>query len=80
MSAAIPPRAGAVLPALALALALALAAPPAAAEPILPEGRFPALDEAMARHARQFYTLDARPFGLSLNPFFRDEAGRAATP
>jgi hypothetical protein len=39
----------------------------ASAEPILPEGKFPGLDAKMARQGKQFYRLNALPFGLSLN-------------
>ena len=49
-------------------LALVLAAPLRAA-PILPAGRSPDLDAAVQRHERQFYGLNALPFGLSLDVF-----------
>ena len=48
------------------------------AEPIFPAGRHPALDAQMSRHERQFYTFNARPFGLSLDAHPRDEGAIAA--
>jgi hypothetical protein len=68
----------ALLAAAAAVGALAAALPaPVAAEPILPAGAYPALDAQMARHGRQFWTLNARPFGLSLDVHVRDAAARA---
>ncbi|MBM4371501.1 MAG: hypothetical protein FJ098_07590 [Deltaproteobacteria bacterium] len=46
----------------------------AVAAPILPAGEDPAMDAHMARQARQFYLLNALPFGLSLDAHPRDEA------
>ncbi|MBM4354113.1 MAG: hypothetical protein FJ109_10020 [Deltaproteobacteria bacterium] len=40
---------------------------PVRAEPILQEGNYPGLDAEMARQGKQFYRLNALPFGLSLN-------------
>ncbi len=53
-------------------LASALLASPAAAEPIYPEGAFTALDAQMIRHGRQFYAINAVPFGLSLDAHVAD--------
>lgn len=50
----------------------------ALAEPILPAGRYPDLDELVRRHERQFYSFNAYPFGLSLNVHVRDQAAREA--
>ena len=49
-----------------------------AAAPILPAGAYPGLDAMMARHGRQFYHINASPFGLSLDAHVKDEAARAA--
>jgi hypothetical protein len=49
----------------------------AGAEPIIPAGQDPDLDTELARHGRQFYALNARPFGLSLDVWYRDAAARA---
>ncbi len=48
----------------------------ALAEPILPPGRYPALDDLIRRHERQFYSFNAYPFGLSLNVHVQDQAAR----
>ncbi|RJO70191.1 MAG: hypothetical protein C4523_05675 [Myxococcales bacterium] len=57
---------------------LAVLLPAAAqASPIFPAGAYPALDEAVRHHERQFYELNARPFGLSLDAHVKDEAARA---
>ena len=56
----------------------ALIAFPAAAAPIFAEGDYPTLDTNMKRHGRQFYTLNARPFGLSLDGHYPDEAARGS--
>ncbi len=50
-----------------LVVLLSLLGIPARAQPILPEGKYPGLDQKMARQGRQFYRLNALPFGLSLN-------------
>ena len=50
---------------------------PASAAPILAPGAYPQLDANMTRHARQFYGLNALPFGLSLNGHVSDDAARA---
>lgn len=50
-----------------LAAILACSSSVALAEPLFPAGAYPALDQTMARHHRQFYELNAAPFGLSLN-------------
>jgi len=60
---------------IALALAALLAAPTLAA-PIFPEGAYPTLDANMKRHGRQFYTLNARPFGWSLDVHAADQNAR----
>jgi len=49
---------------------------PLKAEPILPPGRFPALDAAIARQERQFYGFNTLPFGLSLNVHVKDREAR----
>jgi len=49
----------------------------ARAEAIFPPGRYPQLDELMARHGRQFYLFNARPFGLALDYHYADEQARA---
>ena len=66
------------LPSLAvLAVLLTAAALPASAAPILPAGALNGdLAARMARHGRQFYTFNARPFGLSLDVFVKDAAAR----
>ncbi len=46
---------------------ICLAAPSIQAEPILPAGANPDLDAHMHRHDRQFYGINAVPFGLSLD-------------
>jgi len=48
----------------------------ARAEPIFPRGKYPGLDADMARHSRQFYTLNARPFGWSLDVHVKDMEAR----
>ncbi len=48
------------------------------ADPILPPGRYPALDDLIRRHERQFYRFNAYPFGLSLNVHVQDQAARDA--
>ena len=60
----------------ALLLAWLVAAPLSAA-PILPAGHSPALDAAIARHERQFYGLNALPFGLSLDTWPANAEGVA---
>lgn len=60
-----------------VALALLLSSVPLQAAPILPAGRSPALDAAIARHDRQFYGLNALPFGLSLDVHPADAAAVA---
>ncbi|MBW2704128.1 MAG: hypothetical protein JRF33_25190 [Deltaproteobacteria bacterium] len=47
---------------------------PTLAESILPTGCYPDLDAKMAQHERQFYFLNALPFGLSLDVHPADEA------
>ncbi|MBI5482612.1 MAG: hypothetical protein HY906_27405 [Deltaproteobacteria bacterium] len=54
-----------------------LAGGPAVAEPIFPAGAHPDLDAQFRRHGRQFYELNARPFGLSLDVWYPDAAARA---
>jgi len=54
-----------------------LAATPLRSAPILPAGRSPDLDAAIVRHERQFYQLNARPFGLSLDTWPADAEGAA---
>ena len=49
---------------------------PATAAPILPAGEDSVLDVHMARHARQFYHINALPFGLSLDAHAKDEAAK----
>ncbi|MBW2526790.1 MAG: hypothetical protein JRI23_21585 [Deltaproteobacteria bacterium] len=56
-----------------IGLLLASRAP---ADPLLPAGAYLGLDEQMARQGRQFYQLNARPFGLSLNGHVEDLAAR----
>ncbi len=53
-------------------------ASPAAADPIFKKGAFPAVDAVMARHERQFYRLNAAPFGLSLDATPKDADAVAA--
>jgi MYXO-CTERM domain-containing protein len=60
-----------------LVLVLAIAGGPALAEPIFPAGVSPDLDAQFRRHGRQFYELNARPFGLSLDVWYADAAARA---
>ncbi len=43
------------------------------AAPIFPEGQYETLDTRMQQHARQFYQLNADPFGLSLDVHPKDE-------
>lgn len=62
-----------------LSLLVVLAALPAAADPVLPGP--PALVDLharMARHGRQFWTFNTRPFGLSLDVYVPDAAARGA--
>ena len=47
-----------------------------AAEPIFPDTKYPALHEQMERHSRQFYNINAHPFGLSLDAHAKDQASR----
>jgi hypothetical protein len=54
---------------LALACLLATAAGPAHARPILQAGEFAEVDAQIARHGRQFYAINAAPFGLSLDAY-----------
>ncbi|MCB9786146.1 MAG: hypothetical protein H6744_05560 [Deltaproteobacteria bacterium] len=49
----------------------------AQAAPLLVPGEHPELDAAMARHERQFYGVNAVPFGLSLNAHFPPAASPA---
>lgn len=49
---------------------------PLGAEPILPPGRFPATDAAIARQLRQFRSFHTLPFGLSLNVHVKDLEAR----
>jgi hypothetical protein len=51
---------------------------PAAAEPMLKAGDRPDLDATVARHERQFYGLNAAPFGLSLDAHPKDGDALAA--
>ncbi|MBN2497358.1 MAG: hypothetical protein JXR96_22395 [Deltaproteobacteria bacterium] len=60
-----------------LGWSVAAFSPTAAAEPIFPTGRYPALESQMARHARQFYLFNARPFGLSLDAHYPDDQARS---
>jgi len=53
-----------------------LAGGPSRAEPIFPVGANPELDAQFRRHGRQFYELNARPFGLSLDVWYADAAAR----
>ena len=67
------------VPVLAALCALSGALPcaaPAMAAPILGPGDAPELDAQMARHARQFYQINAYPFGLSLDGHYDDEGAR----
>jgi hypothetical protein len=54
-----------------------LVAAPLSAAPILPADRSPALDAAIVRHERQFYGLNALPFGLSLDTWPANAEGVA---
>lgn len=45
---------------------------------IIEPGDHPELDEMMKRHGRQFYEINARPFGLSLDAHAKDSAAREA--
>lgn len=54
----------------------ALWALPLEAEPLLPPGRFPATDAAIAKQQRQFQAFNTLPFGLSLNVHVKDRAAR----
>jgi hypothetical protein len=65
-------------PTLLLLCGLVTLSAPLAAAPILPAGAYPELDAMMARHGRQFYHINALPFGLSLDAHAKDEASRAA--
>ena len=56
----------------ALALAGACLSGPAHAEPIFPAGAYPEVDALMARHARQFYFINAVSMGLSLDAHVND--------
>jgi MYXO-CTERM domain-containing protein len=60
-----------------LLVVVLLAGVPAAAEPIFPAGANPALDAQLRRHGRQFYELNARPFGLSLDVWYASADARA---
>ncbi len=64
------------LPAL-VALALTLAGGGARGAPIFAAGASPALDAHLARHLRQFYHLNALPFGLSLDAYVKGAEARA---
>ena len=65
--------------ALAACLLAGLATATAAAAPILPPDALGGdLAARMARHQRQFYTFNARPFGLSLDAYAKDAAARAS--
>ncbi len=57
---------------LPLAGAIALLSSAVNAEPIFPAGAHPVLDETMTRHARQFYEINARSLGLSLDAHVLD--------
>ncbi len=46
------------------------------AGPIFPRGNYPDLDESMSRQDRQFYFINARPFGLSLDAHYKDDQAR----
>jgi hypothetical protein len=46
------------------------------AAPIYPPDKFPDLHEQMERHSRQFYNINAHPFGLSLDAHAKDQASR----
>jgi len=48
----------------------------AEAEPILPKGKYPKADAAIARQDRQFDVFNASPFGLSLNVHVKDTKAR----
>jgi len=47
------------------------------ADPIFPAGKYADLDEMMSRHERQFYNINALPFGLALDAYPVDDAARA---
>ena len=51
---------------------------PGAADPIFKQGAFPEVDAAIARHERQFFHLNAAPFGLSLDATPKDADAVAA--
>jgi hypothetical protein len=51
---------------------ICLMAPLAQAAPILPAGGSPELDAHMHRHGRQFFGINAVPFGLSLDAHAKD--------
>ena len=42
------------------------------ADPVFPAGKYPALDDHIARHERQFYGINSVPFGLSLDAHAKD--------
>jgi MYXO-CTERM domain-containing protein len=46
------------------------------AAPLFPNGAYPELDATMQRHGRQFYFINALPFGLSLDSMPKDDAAR----
>jgi len=48
----------------------------AGADPLFPKGEYPELDEQMTRHGRQFYYINAKPFGLSLDAHAKDGEAR----
>jgi hypothetical protein len=47
---------------------------PGSADPIFPPGKYADLDAQMVRHTRQFYAINAVPFGLSLDAHPKAEA------
>lgn len=60
-----------------LTVLVATTALPAAAAPVLPASALNGdLATRMARHGRQFWTFNARPFGLSLDVYAKDAAAR----
>ena len=68
-----------ILPAVFLSAALITLSLPAAAAPVLTESALGGdLAARMTRHGRQFYTFNARPFGLSLDVYAKDAASRTA--
>ncbi len=46
------------------------------ADPIFEKGQYPQLDANMKRQERQFYLINARPFGLSLDAHYKDDQAR----